>query len=903
MKTFNQKMLSGVGYMLLFSLTPGLLVAETSVNSEELEEVVVKGIRKSIEQAQDIKRNADSVVDAISSEDLGKFSDQAISDAMQRIPGVQLERNDGGQEGDRVSIRGLGPTYVNTTINGRTALSSGTEALSNLRAFNLEVIPTNIISGVVVKKTPTASDLESGLAGLVEIQTLKPLDAPAFSSSDRNYFVTTTLQGDHGSIGDDLGYRADGILGLKNDADTLGAYFSVLKGKSHPGRDQLFPTVTQRDINIDNTGDGIADEVRADVYTIADIDFEPIREDRERESFAGALQWQPNDDLSIVFDAIYTTYDNASIRNRIAPSMGGALDTSVFDASLITIDDTNTLQAVRPGGFSAGASDITVLYIPFLFGNRTESLVSGLNIDAQVTDRLKVKGDFHYGTVDYRQDLDLPILLQDIPASQVSFNSDNGLYSADLGNVPVAGYNLFQGLSLARDVFMEGKDYGFKFDFELDLDHGILQSLEYGVRWDRADVTSVRTNIIDVADNLTQAELDAIALAGSDQNNLSDFNFYPDDDVFGEFPIGNLDTFCDGIPRLCTESDLGRDPASSFAYVEDVLAFYGEANLEGDMAGKSFKANLGLRAVNVRNTGEGERVNPDSSITPLTSDNSYWELLPSANLSLDLSDDLVWRVAVGKVLSRPNPSDLVPREGANQPSSPSDIPSGRRGNPGLKPTTSWNFDTTLEYYTSQGGAVVLSFFYKDVSDFVFPITTVETLPGQGAQLFDVRTPQNFSDGEVKGFEVGFNQSFSFLPSPFDGLGMQANYTYVDTSFNEDVGDNGFGFPGSSQNNFNAILYYEKYGLGIRASYVFRDDYFRNLPGQGAQQENATALWTEGNDILTISASYEINDNFSVFVDASNLLEEGRRDFFLQEETFNGSFNRERTVTFGVTAAF
>lgn len=141
--------------------------AEEANKAEEkkIEVIEVKGIRSSILKAQHLKRNADSVIDAISADDLGKFSDASISDAIQRIPGVQIERNDGGQEGDCVSIRGLGPTYVTTLVNGRTAMSSGTEGLSNLRSFNLEVIPTDIVSTVIIKKTPTASDPESGLAG------------------------------------------------------------------------------------------------------------------------------------------------------------------------------------------------------------------------------------------------------------------------------------------------------------------------------------------------------------------------------------------------------------------------------------------------------------------------------------------------------------------------------------------------------------------------------------------------------------------------------------------------------------------------------------------------------------------------------------------------------------------
>ena len=196
-----------------------------------------------------------------------------------------------------------------------------------------------------------------------------------------------------------------------------------------------------------------------------------------------------------------------------------------------------------------------------------------------------------------------------------------------------------------------------------------------------------------------------------------------------------------------------------------------------------------------------------------------------------------------------------------------------------------------------------------------PITTQGTLPGQGDQIFDIRTPQNFSDGDVKGFEIGFNQPFTFLPSPWDGFGVQANYTYVDSGFDENVAatfvDGGsaansganFSFPGSSRNNFNAIAYFEKGPIGLRAAIVSRDDYFRSLPGQGAQQENSSPVFTEGETRVNLNGTWTFNDNFSIFADVNNLFEEGRRDFLLQNETFNGAFRRERIITFGATANF
>ncbi|WP_371186034.1 TonB-dependent receptor [Thalassotalea maritima] len=873
------------------------------IKDKDVEVIEVKGIRSSILKAQHMKRGADSVIDAISADDLGKFSDAAISDAIQRIPGVQIERNDGGQEGDRVSIRGLGPTYVTTLVNGRTAMSSGTEGLSNLRSFNLEVVPTDVVSTIVIKKTPTASDPESGLAGSVELKTREALDAFQYKDG-KNYFGSLTLQGDKGSIGDELGHRGSVLFGAKTDDDSLGFYVSYLDSESKPGRDQLFPTVLQEDIQIDNTGDGIPDEIIEDVHIINAIDFEPIRETQLRESFAAGMQWKVNDQLMVTADTVFTSFDNASIRNRIAPVFGPAITGSVFspdDVVITDIDGHKTLQSVSQGGFSDG-QNVTVQFIPFLFGNKTESSVSGINMDYQISSRFKMNIDLHYSDVDYVQDLDLPILLQDIDAQQVSFDTNNGLFHADLGEIDNASYQFPSWAALVRDVFLEGEQYGARADFEYILSGNFIESIEFGARYTKEELDSTRTNILSVSGDLTDDELYAIGQAGIGSTN-TDYNFYSGSNVFNDFPDGDLDVFYDAIPALGQTNELGMDPASSFSYQEEVLALYGEANMYGQMFGYDYSTNVGLRAVNVKFSGQGIRINPDQTTEPTNTSNDYWEFLPSANLSLDISYDTTLRLAAAKVMSRPNPSDLVPREAANPIYNVGDIPTGQRGNAKLEPTISYIFDATLEYYNESEGAYVASVFYKDVNDFVFPVTTRERLRGQGDTIYDVRTPLNYSDGNVQGVELGFNQPFIFLDGLWSGFGLQANYTYSDSEFDEDVGDNGYGFPGSSKHNFNSILYFEKGDLGVRLSYIYRDDYFRNLPGQGAQAENSSAVFTEADERVNFNASYDISEHFSVFFDVNNLTEEGRRDFYYQKETFNGSFNRERTLTLGFTARF
>ena len=893
-----------------------------SGSDEEPEQITVISVRESIQRAQTIKRESDSVVDAISAIGLGRFADTSLADAFQRIPGVQIQRNDGGQEGDRASVRGLGPTYVKTTINGRTPLSSGTEALTNLRSFNLDVIPTSIISGTTVKKTPTASDVESGMAGLVEIQTRKPLFDSNYRAFD-NFFTSVTAQADRGSIGRKIGPRLSGIVGGRNNEHTFGAYLMGLYGRSYAGRNQLFPGVRQYDIQIDNNGDGLPDETIPGVNVINDIDFEPIRESQDRASLAAAVQWRALDNLEVSLDGVYTLFNNVSWRNRIAPVFGDAIQNTVFSRNQIQIDNTNTLQSVAPNVLEVNCFNnrdpsmpplvgpacqkgVPVRLMPIHFGNKTKTLVSGINFDYQPTDRFSAMLDVSYNRVDYTQDLDLPIMIQTLPANQVSFNTYNGLFSGDLGPIPLNGFTLPDGLVYVRDVFLDGQELGFKFDFKNTMDLGIFESIEYGARVTRADVDSIRTNILDATKGAyTQDVLNQKAVSAIVQDRTSNFNFYPNQGVLAnEFPIIDRDLLYAAFPELGAQHDLGNDPASSFAFVETVTAFYAESNVGGELLDRDFRGNLGLRVVNARVAGEGAARQDGGSSLPQTSSNGYWRFLPSANLSLDVHDDAVLRLAMGRGLSRPNPSDLAPRQGAIKPNSVGDPWIGKVGNPELRPTTSWNFDATVEYYTPNDGSVVVSAFYKAITDFVFVQQTIGPLPGYPEPNIFIHTPQNLSDGRLFGFELGFNQPFTFLPAPWDGFGLQGNYTLVRSKFDRDIiDDGGYGFPGASRNNINAIGYFEKGPVAVRVAYVYRDDFFRNLAGQGAQQENASPVWTQGNQRVNVNATVHLTDNYSVFADVNNLFAEGRRDFYLQRPTFNGAFEREATVTLGVTGTY
>jgi iron complex outermembrane receptor protein len=205
-------------------------------DDNEINEVIISGYRASIESAKEAKRNDDTVIEAITPTEIGLFVDSSIADAMKRVPGVQIEQDFAGTDGDRVSIRGLGSEFVNSTINGRTLLSSGNEAKS-LRKMNFNVFPSSVLSGVRIAKGQTAAGPEGGLAGQVDLQTARPLDLKQLENK-RN-FGLVTLRAEQRDLYDDDGSRVEALYGTRNEDATLGAFFAVVTGESDVAVDQI----------------------------------------------------------------------------------------------------------------------------------------------------------------------------------------------------------------------------------------------------------------------------------------------------------------------------------------------------------------------------------------------------------------------------------------------------------------------------------------------------------------------------------------------------------------------------------------------------------------------------------------------------------------------------------------
>ena len=364
----------------------------------------------------------------------------------------------------------------------------------------------------------------------------------------------------------------------------------------------------------------------------------------------------------------------------------------------------------------------------------------------------------------------------------------------------------------------------------------------------------------------------------------------------------------------------GLNNGSSFWIQEETLAFYGQLDFEMEMGDVPVTGNVGLRAVETKDNALGNSsltlVDPEGNLENVVtggvgqfSAKTRRDYLPSGNLNFKLKDNVALRLSAQQTMTRADYIDLVTRESLRRqnPAAPLFDPfengTGSAGNAALDPYTAWQYDATLEYYTENGGALYVSLFYKDIQDYILTRNLENTeLPGHTDILWNVSQKINFSDGTVKGFELGLNQPLSFLP--IEGFGVQANYTSVDGSFDgAAIGDAGFGFPGSSDDNFNFVAYYDEGKINARLAYVYRGEYLVALGGGSGGDRAATAQFTREQDRLDAKIRYRLTDNIRLSLSATNLTGQDRENFVANPNIFRDFVERGTTYKFQVRMKF
>jgi TonB-dependent receptor len=832
--------------------------ADSTAPNAEASDIVVTGVRASLQSAQNIKRNADTIVDSIVSEDIGKLPDNNATEALQRITGVQVTRDLG--EGSAIAIRGL--PQVETTLNGRETFTAG-----GGRTFNLEDLPAELISRIDVYKAPTADLIEGGLGGLVDIRTHRPFDFDGFhisgtikndyadsvgkSKPTASLFVTDRWQTGIGEIGL-LGSISYQDRAYRQDINSTGAPSPFLPGTAVPGETVFAPNGNYQPLIIG---------------------------DRQRIGANAALQWRPAPNLEFNLEGQYQRFKTEQQQYAVnIPTAGGTVvpgSVSLFPGTNDVSKISYTNQLITASGTERDTLD------------KNEQLA--LN-GKWTSGNFTLTGDASYShsrsDLDYTE-LDLtthaPLFVQDLTTS-IPSSSTPGFDLSKLSNYTV-------GAISRNENHYVGHEWAGRLDGEYKFDSGFLKSIAVGGRF--ADRTVAQ---VDPIRNTAQTgATDPTLYPNLFQANAFD-DFYTASNAGVDFqrnypyasPINLKDNYQAVLNELGVVNankgginyftNLNNDALAAFNADEKTYALYAMAKF-GFNLGVPVDGNVGVRWVRTEDTiGSAEyATNPDGTqvmpqtVVPVTDDHSYSNWLPSANLRFHLTDKLQLRLSGSKTLTRPDFSQLSPALTVV----PAQL-AASSGNPDLQPIKSTNADVSLEWYFGRSSSLYVAGFYKRVVGFIFTRGVADQTIGDTTG-YTISEPLNSGPGTVKGAEIGYQQFFDFLPGPLSGLGVQANFTYADS--NAPTSLVGFTAPLTqlSKYSYNIAGIYEKNGISLRVAYNYRSSFLSSIltggytpPGQ-ATQTYIFPVFTKGYGWLDATLNYDVTPHFTLTVDAQNIL--------------------------------
>jgi TonB-dependent receptor len=834
-----------------------------------LDAVTVTGLRSSVTKAQLIKQNAEQIVDSIVAEDIGKLPDDSVAEALQRITGVQISR-DTKDAGNGIAIRGL--TQVRTELNGRDIFTA-----NNGRGLSWDDVPAELLAGVDVYKNPAADIIEGGLGGTVNLRTRMPFDLEgmtvAGSAAYYNYDLADEADQAFSGLFGNRWKVGDGEIGLLLNLSYQDGTFRQDSISVEPFRSQ---TVAGQQRWVP-TGGGNA----------------TVFGDRTRKSGAMALQWRPNDTVEAYLQVQRSDYD---FEYR---------DYSFFAANGVGGDISIDPDAVfnNNGEFISGTfHNVYTESISSLGTRHSVTTDYSAGVKWRFSDKLNLSTDLQYidATTDGLRyivamkllDGSAPNFMLDLShhLPEMSVTGNNG--ETDYLQNP-ANYGWYWNLDNIDDN--DADQWAWRADLDYAFDDEFARSFKAGVRYtDRSQIN--RGNVWrwvpiggwDGANWGGHPILTTYPNATWQVNPFNDFyrskangfgpTIAPSDEMVADYE-GTSAMF--GLPPLVF------GPTNINTQNEKTYTGYAMLRFGMEDAALPFDGNLGVRVVRTEVESVGVMTDPNGSgaLLPLDIKRNYTDVLPSLNVRFLLQDNLYLRFAASRAMSRPGLDQLQPNLNLNttrdEDGNLTD-PTGSAGNPWLNPMTADQLDAAIEWYFGKGSMLYSTVFYKKVHGFITDGVFDETYNGD---VYQVTRPVNGEEGTIKGAEFGYTQFFDFLPGPFDGLGIQLNYTYVDSEAPSPTAEDTDGtplitsLPGLSKNSANAILMYEKGRFSARVAYNWRNDWLITTQGNGTGQ---LPVYNKPLGWLDASFRYNINDNWSISLDGQNLLDSEHETYMLNE---------------------
>lgn len=857
------------------------------------DEIVVTGIRHSLERAADIKRESLQVVDAIVATDIGKLPDPTTAAALQRVPGVQVS-TDRNNELSGVRIRGL-PDIL-TTVNGREVFTT------TGRNFDLQDMPAEALARVNVFKSQTADLIEGGLAGDIDLELNRPFSftKPTFVLSGRANYATRANRVDpqFGALATD---RWDTGIG------EIGALINGTYSKSHYYRATtvLFHRRSADTAPFNTPGllmPGILQNFPQQGYI-------------ERKQLNGALQWKASPALEVYAEGFYTYFRDRGSRNgaNIQPfSTGTTIEPGSVKLSNRCID-----TYVRPNGnnpvvqydaqgnpswtpnTAAHLCEPDSVTFNHLVSNQTTQARDLNQRNKQIAGGLKYNQNGLHAVLDAAYQTS-KYHLQNITADTGQY-VDSLTLTTDVDGTPkysVPGDVLSDRANLIiRNALIQNftVDQGTLFQVKGDVDHdfdGFLSNLAAGMRYAHRSVEEQAINLNQAVPKGTSSTPGAPNAVLVDQSGLP-YNYLtlgskaPDLNGGARFYIPNPDFLLSDTGLDAARAYFGLpagqpdyDPGRQFDATENTLAAYLQGKYSIALGSSATLDGVaGVRYVRTERTIGTNVPDQNGVFNRLAAKSTDSDFLPDVTARLKFNNGLQFRLGYSKTIRRPNFADLNPAITLNHSNNPLVQSSGRAGNPDLKEQKSQSYDATLEYYF-KSGYIAIAGYYRDITNRVITSPAPEQIDGED---YAISRPRNVGQATLKGIEVSSQYFFDFLPGALSGFGVQGAFTFADSKVGG--GDPLAGFPleGVSKYNYTAGLLYDKFGLSGRLVYTYRSKYFsgdatgqptvRPMTAEDIANYHVPALvsYARPEGRLDFNIGYDINERFRIDVGGTNIL--------------------------------
>ena len=905
--------------------------ASSTASGEESQEVVITGFRQSLNAALNQKRDSVAAIDAIVAEDIGKFPDQNLAESLQRIPGVAIQR-DGG-EGRSITVRGLSGQFTAVRINGMQALTTSSDGASadRERSFDFNVFASELFSSLVVHKTAEPSLDEGSLGAVVDLNTGNPL------AGKTGLTAAFSAQGQYNDLAKNWGPKVSGLVSWKSPSGTIGvslsAAYSKLKQLEMGNNSVRWAQARFDSVNGTpcwtkaNSGGSYVPSAACDAVSLA---FHPriprygqVSHDRTRLGLTGSFQWSPTDHTKLSIDGLYSDY------KEIREEKWGEV---LFRSNERSIDVTNYK----------------------IDGNN--NLISGTFNDAWVRVehyQRKLNTKFYQVSADLKQDIGERFhvdLLGGFSKSDANIPRETTLI---LDDRDAQGYH-YDYTDMQRPVLTFGTSVTDPANFQLSEIRdrpsdtvNKFRTASLKTTWDVTDGFKIESGAVyrRYDFNLYEAARDTVVCptktTAAPDVVLGTITCSPSS-VFGAsavygFPVtsGLTDLFTlksAGQPAGTTTQWVVADlkNAADFTHLYDRTAVPNQSNIrsvretdkggylqfdaKGDVFGLNYSFSGGIRYVQTDQSSTGY-----NSGVLVTVKRTYEDWLPSFNLALYPTRDIILRGAIGKVMTRPSLGNLTPGgsvDGFNYKVS--------FGNPFLDPFRATAFDIGAEWYFARESAFTVSLFKKNIESFPLSVTRTGTFASTGlptsvilpsspaasnpeGQLWTISSIGNATGGSIKGIELGVQAPFRFLPGFLSHFGGIANATFISSTVQYHVTGPatvpGGGNPGSdikatlyglAKRAYNATLYYDDGRFSARASVAYRSGFIDNA--------SATGNVFEGyNSITNVDASirYKLTQHLEFSIEGTNLTDSYRDRYVDLEANRNYEYNHfGRTFMFG-----